>query len=441
VPRSILFACIPLYGHLAPLLRQAKELARRGHDVAVATTEEASHLVDGKLAGVTFVNLGPGGMAIGEAERAVDRVSQEPDFLKGALVIARLLADNWPTLYDAFSSAIARSCPDLMVVDFATTAALDAAEAAGVDFVVNNADLLAVLPIGLLPPASDVPALFSGKLRKDLGAFDRAMAPLARWVGALGMQLTVGRAQNACRRARGLAPVDYGHRLDDRTVLVDSAFGIEYPRPLPPNVHLVGPMLDPDEPALSAPERAWLEEGPPVVFVNFGTVAMPSRQQLQKLAAGLASNRFRALWVLRQEAHERLPDALPPNVRVASWVTSQVNVLAHDNVRAFVSHCGTNSVQESIWAGTPLVGFPMFAAQRDMGLRVVDAGVGVLLDKTRFTPAELRASVERLLDDTSFRRATDPIRRAFEAAGGVRRAADLIEQKACARGRRGVSLA
>jgi polyene glycosyltransferase len=347
--------------------------------------------------------------------------------------IVSSLEDSWPHLYDGFSRAITDVHPDLVVVDFATMPALDAAEARGVDFVVNNADLLPVLPIGLLPPVNDVPALFSGKLRRDLGPLDRAMAPFGRWAGALGVRLTYGRVENACRRTRGLAAVDHNHRLDGCTVLVDSAFGIEYPRPLPPDVHMVGPMLDPEGPPLSAEEAAWLDEGPPVVFVNLGTVALPSREQMENLAAGLASPRFRALWVVREEARTRLPTSLPPNVRALPWVSSQVNVLAHRNVCAFVSHCGTNSVQESIWAGTPVVGFPMFGPQRDMGLRVVDAGVGVLLDKTRFTAGELRAAIQRVVDEPSFRHATVPIREAFEAAGGVRRAADLIERKARAR--------
>jgi UDP:flavonoid glycosyltransferase YjiC (YdhE family) len=71
----------------------------------------------------------------------------------------------------------------------------------------------------------------------------------------------------------------------------------------------------------------------------------------------------------------------------------------------------------------------MLAAQRDMALRLCDAGAGVTLDKTRFHPAELRAAIHELLDNPSFERATQPIRKAFEAAGGVRRAADLIAER------------
>jgi UDP:flavonoid glycosyltransferase YjiC (YdhE family) len=33
-----LFVSVPLVGHMNPLLRQAEELARRGYDVALAST-------------------------------------------------------------------------------------------------------------------------------------------------------------------------------------------------------------------------------------------------------------------------------------------------------------------------------------------------------------------------------------------------------------------
>lgn len=426
-PRSVLFASIPLYGHFGPLLRQAKELVRRGWRVQMASTDEAAAYFDKSVDGVEFVNIGGGGISQHDVMALINRVSAEPDFLKGMMQIAGSMNSTWPVQYDGFAAAVAEHKPQLMVIDYATTAALDAAEAASVPFMVNNADLLPVLPSGLFPPADDVPPLFAGKSKQDFGPMDRFLAPLTRQIGLIGARLTIGRMQNRCRRLRGLPPVDYHRRLAGVPILVNSAFGIEYERPLPPEIHLVGPILDPDEPPLTEAESAWLSDGPPVVFVNFGTVAQPTPEHLQKLAQGLASSDFRVLWVLRPPVRDLLPDALAPNIRVESWVSSQVRLLEHPNVRAFVSHCGTNSVQESLYAGTPVIGFPMFAAQRDMGFRITDAGVGVHLDKTRFTPDQLRAAIEQVLRTDAFRAATEPIRARFAEAGGVGRAADLIE--------------
>jgi zeaxanthin glucosyltransferase len=101
-------------------------------------------------------------------------------------------------------------------------------------------------------------------------------------------------------------------------------------------------------------------------------------------------------------------------------------VLSHPNVRVFVSHCGINSVYESIASGTPVVGIPMLSDQRDMAVRVADAGVGRWMDKSRFTAAELASAIQRVSGDEAYRRRIAPLQDAFARAGGVERAADLI---------------
>jgi MGT family glycosyltransferase len=151
---------------------------------------------------------------------------------------------------------------------------------------------------------------------------------------------------------------------------------------------------------------------------------------LQRMASGFAVEDFRTLWVVPADVQEMLPPKLPPNIRVENWVSSQVAVLQHPNVRAFVSHCGTNSVQESVWAGTPVVGIPLFAAQGDMALRLQDAGVGSWLRKHRFTPEQLREHVRRACRSDEFRAKIGALQSGFALAGGVARAADLIEQAA-----------
>ena len=168
--------------------------------------------------------------------------------------------------------------------------------------------------------------------------------------------------------------IDFQHWLDDKLVLVDSAFGLEYPRPLPPNVQMVGPMQTSEAAELPADYEGWLEQGPPVVYVNLGTIARPGPDLLRRMAAAFVADDFRVLWVVPEEVQSLLPAERSATIRIERWVPSQTGVLQHRNVRAFVSHCGVNSVHESILAGTPVVGIPLFAAQGDMALRVADAG-------------------------------------------------------------------
>ena len=425
---AIWFASIPLFGHLGPLLLQAEELARRGWEVTVATTEEGRAAVE-RLHGVRYFSLGGPYADPGETEEVVRRLTEEPDFLRGVLSIARMLGEASKHLYAPLVAGLARERPALVVVDFATPSGLDAAEAAGIPLVVNNADLLPVLPAGLFPPAARVPALFSQTSAHEVSGPARVTYPVRRFVEIQGARFLVGRPHNRMRRERGLPPVDFHRRLRGTLILINSAFGLEYPRPLPRRIQMVGPMLRPPEP-VPAEFDGWLREGPPVALVSFGTVSAPSAELLRRITEGLEASDFRVLWPLRPASQALLPRRIPPNVRVESWVPQLASLLGHDSVRAFVSHCGTNSVQESLLMGTPVVGIPLFGPQEDMAIRMTDAGVGIRLRKNRFTPEELRQAVRSTIGSEEMRRKIPAIQESIRAAGGVVRAADLLEEEA-----------
>jgi UDP:flavonoid glycosyltransferase YjiC (YdhE family) len=105
-------------------------------------------------------------------------------------------------------------------------------------------------------------------------------------------------------------------------------------------------------------------------------------------------------------------------------------VMRHTAVRAFVSHCGVNSVHEAVTCGVPIVGIPLFADQLDMAMRAFDAGVALLLSKHALEADTLRAAILRVVDESAFRRTMPRLQAALSAAGGVERAADLLEDAA-----------
>lgn len=148
------------------------------------------------------------------------------------------------------------------------------------------------------------------------------------------------------------------------------------------------------------------------------------------MCRGFESADFRVLWVMRESIQKKLPANLAPNIRIETWLSSTRALLQHPNVKVFVSHCGVNSVYESIYAGTPIVGIPMFAAQNDMGIRVQDAGVGVLLNKSTFSSESLQRAILAVMNDPNYTRNTQKIKASFKEAGGAERAADIIEREA-----------
>ena len=113
----------------------------------------------------------------------------------------------------------------------------------------------------------------------------------------------------------------------------------------------------------------------------------------------------------------------PPNVIVASHVP-QLAVL--QRVKAFVTHGGMNSVSESLSYGVPMVVIPQMGEQAIVGRRVEQLGAGLCLQKHEATAGALRTAVQQLLTEDRFRERAAAVRRSFQDAGGVARAADAI---------------
>jgi polyene glycosyltransferase len=427
-----LFAALPAVGHINPLLQQAQELQRRHWRVSLASTEELRSHVEKSAPGLPFISVGPVDEDLRKKlEQGAAESSAEPDFTKALVKNSLSFIDAmWHMFFDGLVAAIRADRPDVMIVDYLTIPGLDAAEAEGVPFIVNNADLLTVLPHPLLPPAYGNPLPLSGvSIRAMPGirhALNHFLIPITN-VLASAFMAKLDRKLNECRKSRALGPAKFATRLRGKLVLIDSAFGLEYKRPLSPVLRMVGPMLPDEVEPLTADYEQWLGAGGPVIYVNLGTIGIAPRQQIERMLSGLQSKEWRVLWVLRKDQHSLLPSELPKNVRVEEWGPAPRAVLGHPNVRVFVSHCGTNSVHECLMAGKPIVGIPMLAVQLDMGMRVEDAGVGLMLNKTRFTPEDLRNSIRRVMSDDSFRYNIPSIQVSFREAGGIRRAADLIE--------------
>ena len=109
-----------------------------------------------------------------------------------------------------------------------------------------------------------------------------------------------------------------------------------------------------------------LEEKLPVLYVAFGSQAEISAEQVLELAAGLEESMADFLWIITKKEWV-LPDGYEEVVKnrgmvVREWV-DQREILMHESVKGFLSHCGWNSVLESISAGVPILAWPLMAEQ------------------------------------------------------------------------------
>ncbi|WOG97599.1 hypothetical protein DCAR_0416940 [Daucus carota subsp. sativus] len=150
-------------------------------------------------------------------------------------------------------------------------------------------------------------------------------------------------------------------------------------------VWAVGPLLPSEEERvgrggsneiLAGEIKLWLDqfEDATVVYVCFGSQAVLTNKQMEMLALGLEKSGARFLWSCKEptKGHQvgeygMIPLGFEDRVSgrgliVRGWAP-QVAILSHPAVGAFLTHCGWNSVLESIAAGVPMLTWPMMADQ------------------------------------------------------------------------------
>lgn len=146
----------------------------------------------------------------------------------------------------------------------------------------------------------------------------------------------------------------------------------------------IGPLcLAAPEPAVQSKEDReisdWLDSrlamDRPVLYVAFGSQAELSRAQLEEIAVGLDNSGVDFLWVVRSKwlnPDDRFNDRFGDRGNVVEGFINQLGVLSHKSVKGFFTHCGWNSVLESITMGVPILAFPMAAEQKLNAKFVVD---------------------------------------------------------------------
>ncbi|XP_021801349.1 7-deoxyloganetin glucosyltransferase-like [Prunus avium] len=117
----------------------------------------------------------------------------------------------------------------------------------------------------------------------------------------------------------------------------------------------------------------WLNTKTPnsVVYVNFGSIAVVTLEQLVEFGWGLANSKLPFFWVIRPDLVIGESAILPPEFvaetkersLIAGWCP-QEQVLNHPSVGGFLTHSGWNSTVESLTAGVPMLCWPFFADQQ-----------------------------------------------------------------------------
>jgi MGT family glycosyltransferase len=163
------------------------------------------------------------------------------------------------------------------------------------------------------------------------------------------------------------------------------------------------------------------------VHATEGTVHLGEAFVLTAAAQGLANLPMEVILTTggeREPAELGLAD-VAANVHVAKWIAHSDLLPRLD---AMITTGGAGTVLASLSAGVPLIIIPNDWDKPELAQRVVEAGAGLRISPGRCTPRRLRAAVERLLGDVSFRRNAQRMAAVFAGYGGAAAAAGLIEQ-------------
>ncbi|CAI8612878.1 unnamed protein product [Vicia faba] len=136
----------------------------------------------------------------------------------------------------------------------------------------------------------------------------------------------------------------------------------------------------------------WLNSKPneSVLYVSFGSLTRLSHEQIVEIAYGLENSSHNFIWVVREKDkdddgegflqgfEERMKESNKGYI-IWNWAP-QLLILDHHATGGIVTHCGWNSILESLSVGLPMIAWPMFAEQfynEKLLVNVLKIGVSV----------------------------------------------------------------
>ncbi|KAB1224440.1 Anthocyanidin 3-O-glucosyltransferase 2 [Morella rubra] len=160
----------------------------------------------------------------------------------------------------------------------------------------------------------------------------------------------------------------------------------------------------------------WLDDQKPtsVAYISFGTVSAVPPHEFVALAEALEASHVPFLWSLRDNFKEILPTGFLQRTRtqgkIVPWAP-QAHVLAHKAVGVYVTHCGYNSVFESVVGEVPMICRPILGDNMFNGRMVEDVwGIGVGVEGGVFTKNGMLKSLEVVLGEEHGKRMREKIR-------------------------------
>ena len=155
------------------------------------------------------------------------------------------------------------------------------------------------------------------------------------------------------------------------------------------------------------------EMKPPVVYISLGSI-ISNRGFCRECLRAFGGTEFSVILNTGKVPPDSL-GPIPENIRAYGFVP-QVEVLGHADV--FLTHCGMNSVNESLSAGVPMVAMPFINDQLTNARRIVELGLGRRVRSFPSRGRELLRAVREVNADAAIRENVRRMRDSFKNQPG-----------------------
>jgi MGT family glycosyltransferase len=406
--------CPPATGHLNPIITLGYELQNRGHHVTLfGVIDVQSKAV---AAGLNFKAIGESEYPGGSVAQVLTRLGELNGLAALQYTINYYRQGATIVLRDA-PKAIKEAGVQALLIDQSTLEGGTVADFLNIPFItVCNALILN-------PEPGVPPALTPWEYDTSWWAYLRNQVGYAL-LTFLGQP--IGEVIAEYRKQWNLPA--YSSRNDPFSKLAQVSqqpAEFEFPRDsLPQCFHFTGPYSHPASRELTAFPFEKLT-GQPLIYASLGTVQNRMMWIFDRVASACVELDAQLVISLGGSGNIKSLPQLPGSPLIVEYAP-QLELLKKASLT--ITHAGLNTTLESLSNGVPMVAIPIANDQPGVAARISWTGTGRVLSLNDLSVFRLKTAIQQVLTEDFYKKNALRLQEAIHQAGGVKRAADIIEQ-------------
>lgn len=383
---KIAFFCIPAHGHTNPTLEVVKELINRNNEVWYYSYDSMKGKIEST--GAKYISCDKYDIQMNLRPEDADRVGKDIAFSMEILVNTTLALD------EAILEDMKEWKPDCIVADSMATWGKLAALKLGIPFVSSTTTF----------------------------AFNRYSAKIMKYGmwQLFGMLFSVHKAKKSIKKlqdkgypVKGVLSIIQNDN-DTNTVVYTSPEFQPCVETFSDKYTFVGPSIRKLDYEIEKLDKK-------TIYVSLGTVNNQITSFFKNCIQALKDSDMNVIMSVGDMIDLSELGEIPTNFKVERSV-NQIEVL--QQVDAFITHCGMNSVNEALYYEVPLVLFPQTSEQSGVAYRVNELGAGVYLKENSVDA--IKETIKTVIENPAYKESAKKIAEGFHNCGGPKQVADKI---------------